>query len=279
MTGRSCTVGRMSPTSDIVNDVAVHTSGAGPGIVLLHANGGDSGDFAAIRDHLAESFTVHAVDWPGWGDSLANNAPTALGYAELLPRLLEGLPGGPFILLGNSVGGFAAIHTAAKRPELVRALVLVDPGGFTPRFFGTLAACRLIGSDRLAPVMMRVLPRIYLRRSTPAVQAIRDHAVVMSREPDRVRAFASIWRSFADPDHQARSAAARVVAPTLLIWGRRDPVLPWALDGRRARRSLAGASVATFPSGHQPFAEMPEQFLSAVDAFLSPMAATVPERK
>ena len=269
----------MSSASRLINDVAVHTYGAGPGLVLLHANGGDSGDFAAIRDHLAESFTVHAVDWPGWGDSPADTVPTALGYAELLPRLLEALPGGPFILVGNSVGGFAAIHAAANRPELVRALVLVDPGGFTPRFFGTVAACRLIGSDRLAPVMMRVLPRVYLRRTTPSVEGIRDRAIAMSREPDRIRAFASIWRSFADPDHQARSAAAHVVAPTLLIWGRRDPVLPWFVDGRRARRALPDASVATFPCGHQAFAEMPEQFLSAVDAFLAPMTSTVPERQ
>lgn len=257
------------PMVSMFDGVAVHTSGTGPAMVLLHANGGDSSDFAAVRGHLAQRFTVHAVDWPGWGDSRKDTTPSALGYAELLPRLLERLSGGPFILVGNSVGGFAAVHTAAERPDLVRALILVDPGGFTPRFFGTLAACRAIGSPRLAPSMMRALPRLYLRRNTAAVRAIRDHAVAMSVDPQRVGAFASVWRSFTDPDHDARTSAARVVAPTLLVWGRRDPVLPWLIDGRRARRALPSARVLTLPCGHQPFAEMPAEFLSALDDFLS----------
>lgn len=260
--------GGMPERIRLIEGVAVHTSGAGPALVLLHANGGDADDFAAIRDRLAQSHTIHALDWPGWGASDPDPSPSALGYAAVLPRVLDQLPGGPFALLGNSVGGFAAIHAAAARPDLVSALVLVDPGGFTPRWLGTLLACRAIANHRLAAAMMRVLPRLYLRRSTPAVQAIRAHAVALSHEPQRVRAFSAIWRSFTDRDHQARDAAARVTAPTLLVWGRRDPVLPWAIDGRRARRALPHAHVVTLPCGHQAFAELPDEFLAAAEPFL-----------
>ncbi|MFM8411601.1 MAG: alpha/beta fold hydrolase [Alphaproteobacteria bacterium] len=259
----------MDTSMRIVEGAAVHESGAGPGLVLLHANGGDHRDFEAIAGRLADSFRVHAIDWPGWGESDPAGSPTATGYAALLPRILERLGGGPFILLGNSVGGFAAIHAAAARPDLVRALVLVDPGGFTPRWPGTIAACRAIGSESLAPAMMRLLPRLYLRRSGPAVDAIRSRSVAMSHEPGRVRAFASIWRSFATPEHDAREAAGRVAAPTLLVWGRRDPVLPWLVDGRRARRALPRAEVVSLPCGHQAFAEMPGEFLAAVEPFLT----------
>jgi pimeloyl-ACP methyl ester carboxylesterase len=256
-----------------IEGAAVHTSGEGPPLVLLHANGGDSSDFAAVSDRLAAAHTVHALDWPGWGAADPDPAPTALGYAALLPRILDGIGGGPFVLIGNSVGGFAAIRTAAMRPDLVRGLVLVDPGGFTARWPGTIAACRLIGSARLAPAMMRVLPRCYLRRDTPTVRAIRAHAVEMSHDPARVAAFASIWRSFAERDHDARAHAARVGVPTLLAWGTRDAVLPWATDGRRARRALPRATVATFPCGHQPFAELPKAFLDALEPFLDALDA------
>ena len=252
-----------------IEGAAVHTVGSGPGIVLLHANGGDSTDFAAIQPHLARSATVHAVDWPGWGCSGSEVPPTALGYAALLPTLLERLTGGPFVLLGNSVGGFAAIAAAARRPDLVRGLVLVNPGGFTRPSLTMSMTCRAIGSAYMAPAMMRLLPLLYLRRTTPAVQAIRANAVAMSRQPERVAAFASVWRSFAVEGHDATKLATRIVAPTLLVWGRRDPVLPWFLDGQRARRSLHGAQVVLFPCGHQAFAEMPEAFLAALEPFLA----------
>ncbi|MFM7270923.1 MAG: alpha/beta fold hydrolase [Actinomycetes bacterium] len=260
----------------IIEGAAVHTTGDGPPIVLLHANGGDASDFSAIRDRLAARGTVHAVDWPGWGAADADPAPTALGYAERLPHILDGIGGGPFVLVGNSVGGFAALRAAADRPDLVRALVLVDPGGFTPRWPGSVLACRAIGSRRLAPTMLRLLPRLYLRRSTDAVRAIRAHAAEMAREPERVAAFASLWRSFAEPDHDARAAAGRITAPTLLVWGRRDPVLPRATDGRRARRALSHAEFVALPCGHQAFAEVPDEFLAAVEPFLDQIRRDTP---
>ena len=266
----------MGTSTRIIEGAAVHESGAGPGLVLLHANGGDHRDFAPVIDRLAGWHRVHAIDWPGWGESEPAGSLTATGYAALLPRVLDRLGSGPVVLLGNSVGGFAAILAAAARPDLVRALVLVDPGGFTPRWPGTIAACRAIGSQRLAPSMMRILPRLYLRRPSPAVDAIRSRSAAMSLEPERVHAFASIWRSFAEPEHDAREAAGRVAAPTLLVWGRRDPVLPWLVDGRRARRALPRAEVVTLPCGHQAYAEMPEEFLAAVDPFLRSIRREVP---
>ncbi|MFM7061567.1 MAG: alpha/beta fold hydrolase [Actinomycetes bacterium] len=259
-----------------IEGAAVHTTGDGQPIVLLHANGGDSSDFDAVRNRLAATHTVHAIDWPGWGEAAADPSPTALGYAALLPRILDALGGGPFVLLGNSVGGFAAIHTAATRPDLVRALVLVDPGGFTARWPGSVLACRVIGSARVAPTMMRVLPRLYLRHRNATVDTIRSNATAMSHDPARVAAFASIWRSFADPDHDAREAATRVGVPTLLAWGRHDPVLPWPIDGRRARRSFPDATIATFACGHQPFAELPDAFLAAVEPFLADIFEEAP---
>ena len=108
----------MTTTKHMVEGVAVHSSGAGPAVVLLHANGGNHHDFDAVVEQVAATHTVHAVDWPGWGDSPVEGDPTALGYAALLPRVLHGLGGGPFVLIGNSVGGFAAIRTAATHPEL-----------------------------------------------------------------------------------------------------------------------------------------------------------------
>jgi pimeloyl-ACP methyl ester carboxylesterase len=56
--------------------------------------------------------------------------------------------------------------------------------------------------------------------------------------------------------------------PVLLVRGRRNPILPWRIDGRRAGRALSRAGVVTFRCGHQPFVEVPRPFVEAVLPFL-----------
>jgi pimeloyl-ACP methyl ester carboxylesterase len=252
-----------------LDGVAVHVSGRGPGLVLLHANGGDHRDFEGVIPVLTRTHTVYAIDWPSHGTSDPISHPTACGFADLLPRILERLGPGPFILMGNSVGGFAAVRVAIERPDLVSRLILINPGGFTPRTLMSRGVCRLLGSEHISPVAMRWLPRLYLRRSSQVVAAIRARATDASHSPARVRAFGSLWRSFADPAHDARRGLVRLTAPTLLIWGTRDLILPWLIDGQRAATAIPGATVKTFSCGHQAFAEMPEAFLAAVDDFLN----------
>lgn len=247
---------------------AAHSSGSGPGLVLLHANGGSHRDFDAIFGALSSRFTVHALDWPGHGDSTCKVEQSACAFAARLPAVLDELPGAPFIVIGNSIGGFAAVRLAAVRPDLVKALILVSPGGFTPRWPGALLACRLIGSKAIAPKAMRWLPRLYLRGSGPPVAAIQQRAAAASRQPQAVATYRSVWRSFTDRDHDAGPFARSVTAPTMLAWGTRDPVLPWRVDGRRARAAFANAQISTFRCGHQPFAEQPALFLAAVQQFL-----------
>jgi pimeloyl-ACP methyl ester carboxylesterase len=249
-------------------DVAIHSTGSGPPVVLLHANGGSHHDFDGVLDSLAKHATVFAVDWPGHGDSGVTTELGACAFADLLPRILESLGRGPYTLIGNSVGGFAAIRTAARHPRLVSDLVLVNPGGFTPRWPTTFLACRLFGWDRFAPFAMRLLPRLYLRRRTANVDAIRTAVAIASQSEAQSQTFAKVWRSFTDKNHKAAPDAMNVDVPVLLVWGTQDPILPWLIDGRRARKSLRHAQVVKLRCGHQAFAEMPDQFMGSLRKFL-----------
>ena len=253
----------------------IETTGSGPSLVLLHANGGDHRDFEAVIAPLVDSgWRVTTVDWPGHGQSRRQDPETAVGFGRLLPHVLDEL-GGSHVLLGNSVGGFAALHTAAHRPDLVAGLALVSPGGFTPRWIGTTMACRLIGSAPMAARAYRVLPRLYLRDRNSTVTAVIARARQASRSTERAQVYGNLWRSFTDPDHDARELAAAVRCPTLLAWGTHDPVLPWLLDGRRARAALPEAELVTFGgAGHQPFIERPSEFLDATAPFLARLRAT-----
>ncbi len=254
----------------VTADLHLQHLGSGPSLVLLHANGGDHRDFAAISPHLAEAgWRVRALDWPGHGRSPRSGAETAVGFGDGLIDMLEEL-GGRHVLLGNSVGGFAALRAAAHAPDLVAGLVLVSPGGFTPHWPGSTLVCRVIGSAAVAPRAYRTLPRVYLRDRNPGVAAAIGRAQEASRTPGSAAVFASVWRSFADPDHDARPLAAGVRCPVLLAWGTRDPILPWRIDGRRARAALPDAEIITFDgAGHQPFIERPEEFLDGTMPFLA----------
>lgn len=258
--------------------VALHreSHGSGPSLVLLHANGGDHRDFAAVIPGLVESgWRVTTLDWPGHGQTPRRAPETAVGFGELLGHTLDDL-GGQHVLLGNSVGGFAAMHAAAHRPDLVAGLVLVSPGGFSPRWIGTTLACKAFGSRRMAPTVYRNLPRLYLRDRNAGVTAAIERAAEASRSPERAEVYGNLWRSFTDPGHDARRLAAEVSCPTLLAWGTHDPVLPWQLDGRRARAAVPHAQTITFHgAGHQPFIERPDEFLAGTAPFLAGLRTAV----
>jgi pimeloyl-ACP methyl ester carboxylesterase len=262
-----------------VGRVAVRVAGSGPPVVLLHSNPGDSRDYAAVQPVLARSFTVYAPDWPGYGDSPALRPPaatTALGYADLLPEMLDGLGLDRVALIGNSVGGFAAARLAITAPHRVTALVLVNSGGFNRRDAFVRAFVRVKGTETVTSALGRLLPRLYLRRRTPAVREIlaRDDArrrAARRGGNDAIAVEAAIWRSFADPRHDLRHAGGLITAPTMLVWGTRDPIVGAA--GRAARRALPDAVWHPFRTGHEPYAEAPDEFLAAVLPFLVRHAA------
>jgi pimeloyl-ACP methyl ester carboxylesterase len=250
--------------------VAYERRGSGPSVVLLHGNAHDRHDYDAVMPALAREFTVFAVDWPGCGESPAPAAPreaTAAGLAALLPEIVERVDAAPAMLVGNSVGGFAAARLALTHPGLVRAVVLVDSGGFTAHNAVSRLFCRVKGTELVSRLVAERFPRFYLRRRTPTVEAMLARSRAHGRNPVGIAIDAAIWRSFIAPEHDLRTQAADIRVPTLIVWGRHDPVLPLR-DGEAAHRALPRAGFVVLDTGHVPFAEEPDGFLAAVLPFL-----------
>jgi len=256
--------------------VTCHARGVGPPIVLLHANPGDHRDWDAVLPDLARDHRVIAVDWPGYGASPPPEPPgsaSAMMYAEVLIDLIDALDLAPAILVGNSVGGYAAVRCAVERPDRVAGLVLVDSGGFTAPSWTSRAFCWLLGHERVTRAIAVPFARRYLRRRNDDVAAILARTDEVARDPARVAVDAGLWRSFGDPRHDLRTAAAAVRARSLLVWGRHDPVLRADRDGQTAARAIPGAELVVLDTGHMPFAEDPGAFLAAVRPFLAGTAA------
>jgi pimeloyl-ACP methyl ester carboxylesterase len=259
------------------NLIAYRESGQGRPLLLLHANPGDHRDFEAIVPALAERYRVIAVDWPGYGQSPAPQPPqsaSAFLYAELLQAFIQALQLEDVLLMGNSVGGFAAVQTALAMPDKVAGLVLVSPGGFTPHNAVTRLFCRIQGSEWVTRVSVVGFAKLYLRGKTAVTQAILHRAATEHRQPDAVAVNAAIWRSFTDPAHDLRQRAAEVLCPTLVVSGKYDLVIPANKDGKIAADTIPQARQVILATGHEPFAENPQAFLTAVLPFLHQLEPT-----
>lgn len=265
----------MSTLQTRTGTVAYEEQGAGVPLVLLHANPGDHHHFDDIVPTLARSYRTIAIDWPGYGESAPPNPPklaTAMLFADVLEDVVEALNLEPAIFLGNSVGGYAAARLAIKHPERVRALILVDSGGFASPSLLNRLFCQIKGSEFITRLFATQWARFYLKRRTPLVNQIIADVDKERSIPSRVAVDAALWRSFFHPDHDMRQVASQITAPTSLIYGRYDPAIPFNRDGRSAQAAIPHAQFTVLETGHEPFAEDPEAFLQAIDPFLRSIA-------
>jgi pimeloyl-ACP methyl ester carboxylesterase len=252
--------------------IAYDDDGQGPVLLCLHSIAHGASDFAPLRERLRDRCRMIALDWPGHGRSGEDRVPaTSARYAEIAERFVDALELRDVILLGNSIGGAVAIRLAARRPDVVRALVLADSGGLdrVDRLVRTvtrgMAAFFAAGARgaRWFPRAFAFYYRIVL--PAPAAAAQRRRIVAASRE--MAPRLAEAWRSFSEPDADLRDAAAHVDRPVLVAWAKRDRVLQL----RRSRPAIAripGVRLELFGGGHAPFLECPDEFAATLRAFL-----------
>ncbi|MGW6699298.1 alpha/beta hydrolase [Nocardia sp. NPDC055049] len=264
-------------------EIAVHLSGCSPddapGLLLLHANPGDHRDFDQIVPTLGKTWAVAAVDWPGYGASTVTdpNAVTvdALGdIAVQVSTSLAQIGFGSLTVIGNSVGGYAAVRLAERAPDLVRGLVLVQSAGFAPLNPLTRAMFGLIARPSVARRFVVPHARLYLGSlRNEGVRPLFERAREVSGDPIRLTVYRSLWRSLDDPRVDLPAAAPLLPGlPVQVVWGRDDPTNPWLMNRRGITRALPGAPVAVLPTRHEPFAQAPRLFLDAVGEFLTARA-------
>jgi pimeloyl-ACP methyl ester carboxylesterase len=164
------------------------------------------------------------------------------------------------------VCGFAAARLAIRRPELVRGLVIVDGGGFAGRSPHERAFCWLMSHPGFLRAIYPGFSWLYTRPRTDADRRARSAAIATTRTPAGVRAVSELWRSFASPEHDLRAGASSIAAPTLVVWGRRDPVISLRV-GRRVAATIPDAELVVIDSGHLPHTSDPEGFAAALLPF------------
>jgi len=187
-------------------------------------------------------------------------------------------------VLGHSMGGGVAITLAARHPERVHRLVAVSAALYRVTDIPPLAKLALL------PVVGRHLARVGMTRREFARSCrtitVRDGRVLddewvdyfwarLNRAGGHDAAHACLTVLAAASDNNGDPG--RVRAPTLLVWGDEDRLIPMA-HGKRLARAIAGARLEVVPaSGHMPFIERPAEFLRVVGPFLAAPAAPLAE--
>jgi pimeloyl-ACP methyl ester carboxylesterase len=252
-------------------EVAVVREGKGAPLVCLHATGHGGGDFAAIRE-LAREYELIRIDWPGQGRSPDSIAPSAARYGALLIALLDRLGIERPTLIGNSIGGAAAIHYALERP--VRALILCDSGGLVRNDAITRAVCALFvrffaAGARRARWFMPLFALYYRRLVLPRAPEQRERIIAAGYELAPL--LRDAWRSFASPEADLRAQLPSINAPVWVAWARHDRVIPLALC-RPALESFPNVKLSLFDGGHTAFLEQPAAFLAGFRVFMASLS-------
>jgi pimeloyl-ACP methyl ester carboxylesterase len=253
--------------------IAVRRSGKGPAILCLHATGHGARDFDGLALRMGGRAEFIAVDFPGHGDSPGGVHPaSAARYAEIVAGAVEALGLKRYVIMGNSIGGAAAIIHAATHPEKVRALVLCNPGGLQPvnliaRFYCRSMAKLFARGEHKDPHFARDFRRYYEKTVLPARSAAWRREEIIAQGYLAARALREAWESFARPEADIRRLTPIIKAPVLYAWAKGDAAIAWSRC-RKAALAAADASVEMFPGGHASFLEAPDAFDAALGRFL-----------
>jgi pimeloyl-ACP methyl ester carboxylesterase len=262
------------------HELSAFVVGEGQPVLLLHGLGANKLSWLPLIGPLAERYRVIALDLPGHGESSKRRGDhTPAHFAAVVRRLLDELEIEGVALAGNSMGGRIALEVSATVPDRVAALVLLSPAlaGLPFPFIAKFL--------HVVPTEIGALP-LPLRRQIVA-RTIRSLFAVPERLPDQAYAagadeFIRVYRS-----GRARTALLSSVrglvrdrpgafwervrenrAPTLVLWGEEDRLVPVRL-GHRLAEEMPQCRLEVLPGvGHVPQFEVPEVTADLVRGFL-----------
>jgi pimeloyl-ACP methyl ester carboxylesterase len=248
--------------------IRVRSKGEGPPLVFLHGPWGLTWD--PFLDHLARSFTVVAPEHPGTTPEAPDDVYHLDGLWDLVlcyDELLDALGLSQVALVGHSFGGMVACELAAAAPHRVRRLVLIDPIGFW-RDADRITNWMTLDPGRLRDALFHDPGSEAARRLFGVID---DPEAALAARVRRTWAMGAtgkfIWPI---PDKGLKKRIHRVKAPTLIVWGKEDRLVPLVYAEEFSRR-IAGARVQTVDAaGHAPQLEQPEKVARMVADFLGP---------
>ena len=224
-------------------------AGEGEPIVLVHGLSGSPRWWSRNVPAIAERYRVYLVDLPGFGTMRSLRRRFVLAEAAAwLSEWMEAVGLERAHLVGHSMGGYVSVRLAASRPDLVRRLVRVAPSGIpTERSMLGHLIPLLLAARYAAPAFVPVLVRDALRTGPT-----------------------TLWRAARDLlAEDVRGDLRNIAAPTLLVWGENDPLIPPAVGDLLREEIPDSRLLVLHGAGHVPMFDQFKEFDAALLAFLA----------
>jgi pimeloyl-ACP methyl ester carboxylesterase len=248
----------------------------GSPLVLIHGYTDNARDWVPMLPYLSKHYRLILVDIRGHGQSSKPECCySRLDFAYDIKLLLDGLGVRKADIVGHSLGSIIAQTFAEYWPERTAHVVLISStGGYPPNLpkkpaqFDFAAAIRKLKEpiDPDSPFMIA-----WWDSPTPV-----DSDFIRRQRKDAAGIPLRVWLAVLDEALPADNVFAdlqatlpRLKAPTLLIWGSKDPIMEEEVR-QSLRKGLPNAKVKIFEGlGHNPFWEDPQGVAESINAFLA----------
>jgi len=262
----------------------VREAGDGDPVLLLHGFPQTGDCWRAVAGELSERHRVIVPDLPGFGRSGAPPRYDAASVVGLLASLCDAVGAPRATVVGHDWGGSLAFALALGHPERVERLVVTNAPfrkldlkrGFhflafnVP--FAPEVAFRLAG-DRIVTFMLRAgsaRKQVFTEETMqPYLEAYRSPANVSSAMAYYRTVTRSVIARRLRPAGRSPGTPRRIEAPTLIVWGMRDPALPAAILASIERDIPHARVVRLEDVGHFVPDEAPGELAHAIEEFIA----------
>lgn len=218
--------------------------GEGKDIIILHGWGANINTVLPIVNILKDKFKVHALDLPGFGESMEPSQPIdSFKYADIVKQYMDKMEIEKVTLIGHSFGGKLSIILGSKYPDIVEKIVLVNSTGLIPKRG----------------------PKYYIKvYSFKTLRFIYKKVFFWLKNEEKIEKF---YKRFGSTDYKDSSGVMRKIlviavnenllhllgkikAPTLLIWGDKDTATPLYFGKTMEREIQDSGLVILEGTGH-----------------------------
>ncbi|UCE19233.1 MAG: alpha/beta hydrolase [Gemmatimonadota bacterium] len=254
--------------------VAFIDKGQGEPILFIHGVGSDLSQWDLNYPDLAQKYRVLGIDLPGFGKSDKPRIDYTMNfYSAVIETLLTRQKIEKATLIGHSFGGHLAAYFSLHHKERVKNLIIVDGAGiqeFTPeqkQFILTQYDLHKLSNPN--PNELRFGLQMGFVKWEDTYEKTVQERIALSKSPEyKDYAFAVNKCVMAMLDKNVKKELPQVKAPTLIVWGAKDALVPISV-AQEAHELIAGSELTVIPEcGHFPMIEKSGEFNRIIDTFL-----------
>jgi len=246
-------------------DIHYLTGGQGDPLIVIHGGSDGARPWKKNMAELSKNYTTYVPDLPGFGYSQPMDEDYYIPeLVDFVDEFSHNLGLNSFHLMGHSLGGGVALHYALKFPHKIKKLVLVSSTclgkeiALWVRCLANRSACRAIGGTILA--VLRGVKWVVDLLLAPF-----EYVIPLSRASIHL---GSNLTTLTKQTIVLINRLSEIVAPTLVVWGAKDPILP-AKQAYAAAQLIPDCQVKVFEDcGHSVYREKITEFSKLLTGFL-----------